>query len=67
MTIVNEDCLTVYSDKVQGDAGNFNWAVRFDVTDGYVGISQWGDSGCERILLSPAQIKVLFEFIKDQQ
>lgn len=67
MAIDNEDCLTVYSDRVQGDVGNFDWTVRFDVTDGYVGISQWGDSGCERILLSPAQMKALFEFVRDRR
>lgn len=55
---------TVYSDRVQGDKGNYDWPVIFDKTRGYVGIVQYDDTGVQRVLLSPDQIKALVKFIK---
>ena len=57
---------TWYGDKLNGDEGNFNMPVRFDVTDKYVGIVQFEETGkvTERILLTPKQAKALAEWIK---
>ena len=55
---------TTYSEKVKGARGNYNWIVRFDLTNGYLGITQFeGDTVKVRVLLSPAQVKELLEFI----
>jgi hypothetical protein len=54
---------TYYSDKVKGARGNYNWLARYDLTDGYLGISQIeGDKVKDRVLLSPKQVKELIEF-----
>lgn len=56
---------TKYSERVKGDRGNFEQAVRFDVTRGYVGITQLDIDGVtvnDRVLLSPAQFKALVSF-----
>jgi hypothetical protein len=59
---------TVYSAPIPGDAGNYQWRVRFDRTGGYLGITQYeGDMFKERVLLSPAQVKALLAFLNDSQ
>jgi hypothetical protein len=54
---------TRYSEEIPGSRGNYDWGVRFDRHNGYLGINQWNDEGLERILLSPKQVKALLEFI----
>lgn len=56
---------TYYSDKIEGAPRNYNWPARYDLTDGYVGISQFEDDGNvkDRVLLSPKQVKELAEFV----
>ncbi len=65
---------TVYSDKIPGGKRNYRWPVRFDRTGGKVrgciGINQYssetGDAGerlVDRVLLSPAQMTELLEFV----
>jgi hypothetical protein len=57
---------TTYSDLIDGDSGNHDQPVRFDKTAGYIGIAQWESGGklTDRVLLSPAQMKALREFVK---
>lgn len=56
--------ITVYSERIKGSPRNYNWQVRFDLTDGYLGISQIeGDQVKDRVLLSPAQVRELVEFV----
>jgi len=57
--------LTMYSEKIDGQFGNYNWPVRFDRTDdGYLGVSQTHETGeIERVLLSPNQAKALRNFL----
>lgn len=68
--------VTIYSQTVEGDKGNYSWSVRFDKTrskkhthePGYIGISQFeGGKMQERVLLSPTQAKELVEFISRTQ
>ena len=55
---------TYYSEKIRGAQGNYGWAVGFDITDGYIGITQFdGETVKDRVLLSPAQARELVEFI----
>lgn len=65
---------TVYSKKIPGGERNFRWPVSFDATGGkvrgHIGISQYGsetDNGhgrlVDRVLLSPAQVTALLEFL----
>jgi hypothetical protein len=53
------DGTTTYSGEVRGDDGNHQQAVLFDITDGYVGISQ----GKDRVLLTPLQWRALKVFV----
>lgn len=54
---------TKYSDKIPGDRGNYKWSVQLDLTDGYLGITQFdGDEVKERVLLSPKQVEALLDF-----
>ncbi len=53
--------ITTYSDKIAGERRNFDLPARFDVTDGFLGISQEHD----RVLLSPKQIKELILFLRN--
>lgn len=54
--------ITIYSEPVPGDEGNYKREVKFDkTTGGYIGISQTKDDGLERILLSPKQVKALIK------
>lgn len=56
---------TRYSDKIEGNRGNFNWSAKYDLTNGYLGLTQAeGDEVKDRVLLSPAQVKELTEFIE---
>jgi hypothetical protein len=56
---------TFYSEKIKGHPANYRWAVRFDVTGGFLGIDQWHDDGpMERVLLSPEQVRALVKFYK---
>ena len=55
---------TVYSEKIEGTSGNYAWPVKFDFTDGFVGIDQYKDGDTDRVLLSPAQGRELIAFVK---
>lgn len=62
--------ITDYSDRIEGTPQNHHWSVQFDVTDGYVGITQF-ESGQtavrDRVLLSPDQFAALVAFVNDAQ
>jgi len=58
---------TEYSTVIEGTRGNYNWPVTFDITGGFIGINQTHESGIERVLLSPLQIRELIEFVKRHQ
>lgn len=53
-----------YSEQVDGDERNFNWPVVMDWQDGYLGVSQYDESGrlTDRVLLSPAQANNALRF-----
>lgn len=55
--------ITRYGERIPGAPANFGLAVRFDRTDGYVGISQYDDGTIERVLLSPKQVEALLAFL----
>lgn len=62
--------MTTYSEKIPGAHRNWNWPVRFDSSGGKVrgclGITQWNgedDRIIDRVLLSPAQVRELIEFL----
>jgi len=60
--------LTTYSEKIKGDPGNYGWQVRFDLTDGYLGITQFdGEAVKDRVLLSPAQVRHLLAFVTEKK
>jgi hypothetical protein len=59
-----------YSDELVGDARNYHRNARFDFSDGYLGLTQWegrrgplGYRNLQRVLLSPAQVLALRQFI----
>ncbi len=55
---------TYYSEDCEGNRRNYGWPVRYDVTDGYIGVTQMdGNKVKDRVLLSPKQVKKLVEFI----
>lgn len=55
---------TTYSEKIKGARGNYGWLARFDITNGYLGITQFeGEKVNDRVLLSPAQVQELLDFI----
>jgi hypothetical protein len=55
---------TTYSEKIKGARGNYDWHARFDITDGYLGITQIdGESVKDRVLLSPEQVQELLKFV----
>jgi len=59
---------TYYGEKIKGTAGNYDWQVRFDLTDGYLGINQYeGETLKERVLLSPAQVRQFVEFVAEKK
>ncbi len=54
-----------YSEKIPGAKGNYGWPVRYDLTDGYLGISQYtGEAPMDHVLLSPRQVLALVEFVQ---
>lgn len=61
--------VTDYSRREKGEARNHHHAARYDVTDGFVGITQFdGDSATlsvatDRVLLSPSQFSALVAFV----
>jgi hypothetical protein len=55
---------TEYSAEIEGTTGNYNYPVRFDITDGFLGVDQTKDGQIERVLLSPQQVKELIAFVK---
>ena len=61
--------ITRYSQEVPGDEHNHGFICRFDVTDGYVGISQSDDGKrwSDRVLLSPKQLRALIRFTKPKK
>jgi hypothetical protein len=55
---------THYSEKIKGNRGNHNFQARLDLSDGYLGITQWdGESITDRVLLSPTQVQELLDFV----
>lgn len=59
---------TTYSEKIKGAPGNYNWQVRFDDTDGFLGITQFdGEVVKDRVLLSPAQVMELLSFVRGKK
>ena len=60
---------TFYSERIDGDEGNYKRGVTFDYTvGGYVGITGMNDDGrgCDRVLLSPEQAQHLVRFIRSK-
>lgn len=56
-----------YSERVKGERANHGHTCRFDVMDGFVGITQFeGDTDqvTDRVLLSPRQWAALVAFLK---
>lgn len=63
---MSEDA-TKYSEAVKGDRGNYEWGASFDLTGGYLGITQTEDDKVkDRVLLSPKQVEELTKFLGDQ-
>jgi hypothetical protein len=62
---MSDQNFTRYSEKIEGDHGNYGWQTRFDISDnGYLGINQYEAGGLtDRILLSPNQVRELIEFV----
>jgi hypothetical protein len=59
---------THYSEKINGARGNYNWPVRFEVTDGYLGIWQYEDGKVKDcVLLSPKQVSELTKFVEQKR
>lgn len=57
---------TVYSETVEGRRGNYHWPAKFDLADGYLGVTQKkNDLPMERVLLSPKQVKALLAFLRE--
>lgn len=58
---------TYYSERIEGARGNYGWGATYDLTKGYLGITQTeGDKVTDRVLLSPKQVKALTKFLADQ-
>ena len=58
-----------YSNEVAGDAGNYLWQARFDLSGtGYLGITQRIGAAegekLERVLLAPNQVRALMRFVE---
>ena len=55
---------TRYSDEIPGARGNYKWPARFDLTDGFLGISQSENGKVkDRVLLSPQQVQEMIAFV----
>lgn len=61
-----QDELTRESEPVAGARGNWHWPVRYDLTSGYLGITQYETDGAvkDRVLLSPDQVRALVAFVR---
>lgn len=60
--------ITRYSEQHKGARGNYGWSARFDIMNGYLGITQFdGEVVKDRVLLSPSQVQQLLEFIGAQK
>lgn len=60
--------ITRYSDKIEGDRGNYKWDASFDLTGGYLGITQAEDGKIkDRVLLSPKQVNELAAFLEQHK
>ena len=60
--------ITRYSKDIPGSSGNYQWPVRFDKTDSFLGIGQsHGEmSGApDRVLLDGNQVKALLRFLRN--
>jgi hypothetical protein len=59
---------THYSDEIPGARGNYGWSVMYDLTGGYLGITQMTDDGKvkDRVLLSPKQVQEMTRFLTRQ-
>ncbi len=55
-----------YSRRIPGQRQNYGWAVRFDETEGSLGIQQYDEDGdsAARVLLSPKQVEALMVFYR---
>jgi hypothetical protein len=56
-----------YSPVIEGDAGNYDWHVRFDWNScGYLGITQLPEErgSAQRVLLSRQQVDALRHFLR---
>lgn len=59
---------TIYSEEYPGTTENYNWSVRFDLTDGYLGIDQSESRMVkDRVLLSKHQIKSLLLWLASNE
>lgn len=60
-----KNTVTHYSDKIEGTTENYDWSVRFNDTDGCVGITQFeGNTVKDSVLLSKLQVRELIAFVK---
>ena len=68
MTKARKKGETAYSPQIEGAKENWHGAVRFDWTDGGLGIVQrigWvGTKSTERVLLTPVQVRELVAFVR---
>ena len=54
-----------YSAEIPGNTGNYEWPIRMDETDGYLGINQMKDNRVtDRVLLSRPQVEALIAFYR---
>lgn len=62
--MATEEGVTNYSEKIDGEKRNHHKTARFDLTDGFLGITQTdSDRVVDRVLLSPHQVKKLLAFV----
>lgn len=61
-----ETGITNYSAHVPGEVRNHHRPLRFDYTDGFIGIQEYEPGGQigERVLLSPKQWRELLKFVQ---
>lgn len=59
---------TRYTEVIPGQRGNDDRSVRFDLTDGYLGVTAFQRVGSmsvsARVLLSPYQLAALLKFVR---
>lgn len=56
--------ISTYSNELKGAKGNFNQPARFDMSRGFLGITQKTEAGIDRVLLSPGQVRALVAFVQ---